>query len=592
MLAREPFSWIEIDVDGCSLTFGEGLCTAALGVNGVKRKCYNLLNTCRSKDDFTHMEVFRTVRYCQPRSNLPKGMTFYPVMVGQPSEFSASVNIAGSDSDLSAFGRRATIRTTLLDFPDHDRYMDPYQAERVSGAAQIDEPGYNPFTRGTHFAKMRTRWPFYAGRPYRRCDGYLVNGVLVDVTTRHYIITNLTIPGDDMQVTLEGSDVLDLADDKRSQSPKPSDGVLIADVPATGLAAFTLTPETIGETYPSEGRARIGTEFIDYTRVGDVITPTARGVGGTTAAAHKLGDTFQVVKRFVNARVDDTIAELLLEAGIDPAFLPLADWAKEVDRWMPGIMINRDIGTPTGVKALISSMVPLGFSLWWSAARQEIRMKANRPIDGDVVWNLSDFATNLEVEAEADDRKRVTEVLFWTVQKNPTGSASSPDNYGRMWASVDISAREYIAYRAGQIKNYFCPWLNTGDDVVVRVAARRLLRRFNTTPKKFNLTLDFKQWDDIDLTDVITLTTSGLQDETGKLVAEKYQVIMRSEPMAGERLELKVQSYQFSGRFGYATPNDSPSYEDATEAQRDPGMFACDPITLRMPNGDPPYEAI
>lgn len=592
MSVREPFSWIEIDVDGCALTFGEGACTAALGVNGVQRKCYNLFNTCRSVDDFDHIPVFRTIRYCQSRVNLPKGMTFYPVMVGDPSEFSASVNIAGSDDDLSAFGRRATIKTTLTDFPDHERYLDPYQAERVSGAAQIDEPGYDPFKRGTHFSKMKSRWPFYAGRPYRRCDGYIVNGVLVDVTVRHYIITNLSGPGDDMRVILEGSDVLDLADDKRSQFPRATNGVLGADIPI-GLTSFTLQPENIGDAvYPASGRAKIGSEFVDYTRSGDTVTLTARGVSRTEEATHRVGDTFQVVERFVNERVDDAVARLLVEAGVDPSFLPLAEWKAEVDRWISGTVINRDVGTPTGVKALISSMVPLGFSLWWSASQQKIRLKANRPVDGDVIWDLSDFATNLAVELEENDKKRVSEVLFWTVQKNSAAPATSKDNYSRAWAATDATAYEEWRYRTGQIKNYLCPWLDTGADAVVRVAARRLLRRFNTTPKKFRLTLDAEKWSGIDLTDVVRLRTRGLQDETGKEVVGLYQVIQRSEPRAGERLELIVQSYQFSGRFSYATPNDAPNYTDASEAERDPGMFACDPITLRMPDGSPPYEAI
>ena len=176
MSVREAFSWISVDVDGCSLTFGTGACTAALGVDGVTRKCFNTFNTCRKPTDYSHMPVYRTMRYCQPRSNMPKGATFFPLLVGDPSEHSATVNIAGSDGDLSAFGRRATISARFIDAPDHDRYFDKYQAERVSGAAQLDGIGYPPVERGTHFAKLKSRWPFYAGRPMRRHDGYIVNG--------------------------------------------------------------------------------------------------------------------------------------------------------------------------------------------------------------------------------------------------------------------------------------------------------------------------------------------------------------------------------------------------------------------------------
>jgi len=591
MSAREAFSWIEIDVDGCSRVFGVAGCTAALGVDGVTRKCFNTFNTCRKTAVYNHLPIFRTLRYCQPRSSIPKGATFFPVLIGEPSEFSATVNIAGSDGDLSAFGRRATISARFMDFPDHDRYTDPYQQERLSGDAQADGVGYPPFERGTHFAKLKSRWPFYAGRAMRRHDGFIENGAIVDVTIRHYVLTNMSGPGDNAHVTVEGSDVLDFADDKRTRVPSASRGQLLEDI-GLGPSSFTLTPAGIGNIdYPVAGRARIGSEFADYTRTADEITLTSRGVSQTVEATHRAKDTFQIVLSYDGARIDDVVSELLLEAGVPAAFLPLADWAAEINRWMSGTQVTRDIGEPTGVKALISSLVPLGFSLWWDAAVQKIKLKANRPVDGDMIWDLSDFSTNLDIEIAEDDKKRVAEVLFWTVQKTPAGSATDTNNYDRTWVASDPSAREEWRYRTGQVKSYVCPWLNGGSDAVVRVAARRLLKRFDTSPMYAKITLD-AMWSAIQLTDVVRLRTSGLQDDTGAERTALFQVIQRSEPSAGQLIQIVVQSYQFAGRFAFATPNDSPDYDAATSAQRDPGMFACDPITLLMPNGNPPYEAI
>jgi hypothetical protein len=142
------------------------------------------------------------------------------------------------------------------------------------------------------------------------------------------------------------------------------------------------------------------------------------------------------------------------------------------------------------------------------------------------------------------------------------------------------------------VKSFLCPWLDDGADAVVRVAANRMLKRFEKTPRKAEITLDAGIYGEIQLTDVIRLNTSGLQSEIGGTETALFEVISRSEPMPGERIKIVAQSYQFSGRFGYATANDVPTYIDATPAQRDPGMFACDPITLKMPNGDQPYEAI
>lgn len=591
MADREPFVWIEIDMDGCSRVFGVGGCTAALG-GDVARKCFNTFDTCRKQEVFDHLKTFRTLRYCQPRSNAPKGATWWPVMQGEPSEFSATVNIAGSDSDLSAFGRRATVSVTLTDFPDHDRYLDPYQAERVSGAAQADGIGYDPATKGTHFGRLKARWPYYSARPLRVCHGYLVDGVITGIVKRHYVITNISGPDDSDKVTITGSDVLDLADDKKTRAPKPSNGKLLTDI-GTGNGPVRLSPEGIGSKYPTSGRAKIGSEVVDYTRTGDVVTLTARGVSRTDAATHSAGDTFQEVLRFVNARIDDAVRDLLLSTDqIDASVLPLTDWAAEVDRWLTGTRVTRDVTEPTGIKALISSMVPLGFSLWSDADVQEIRLKANRPVDGDTIWDLSDEANILDIRITEDDKQRASDVLFWTVQKDPTKSATSTDNYDRLWVAGDPSTREEWRYGTGEVKNFLCPWLDNGADAIVRVAAGRLLKRFEKTPKKAGVTLDAEKFGAIQLTDVVRLRTSGLQTETGEIETALFEVISRSEPIAGERVKITVQSYQFTGRFAYATPNDAPTYLSATPAQRDPGMFACDPITLKMPNGDQPYEAI
>jgi hypothetical protein len=590
MADREPFVWTEIDVDGCSLTFGVGACTAALG-GDVVRKCFNTFETCRKQEVFTHVKPFRTLRYCQPRSNAPKGATWWPVMQGNPSEFSATVNIAGSDSDMSAFGRRATVSVTLTDFPDHDRYIDPYQAERVSGAAQADGIGYDPSALGTHFGRLKARWPYYAGRPMRVCYGYLVDGTITGPVVRNYVITNISGPDDSGKVIISGSDVLDLADDKRTRAPEASNGKLLDGI-GTGTGTLTLTPTGIGAKYAASGRARIGSEVVQFTRSGDVVTLTARGISRTSAATHNAGDTFQAVLSFVKQRVDVVVRDLLLSAGVDASYIPFADWTAEVDRWLSGVKITREVTSPEGIKSLISTIVSLGLSLWWDATTQKIRLKANRPVDGDVIWDLSDARSNLDINLTEDDKKRASDVLFWTVQKDPTKSATSSENYDRIWVAGDPSTREAWRYGSGEVKSFLCPWLDDGADAVVRVAANRMLKRFEKTPRKAEITLDAGIYGEIQLTDVIRLNTSGLQSEIGGTETALFEVISRSEPMPGERIKIVAQSYQFSGRFGYATANDVPTYIDATPAQRDPGMFACDPITLKMPNGDQPYEAI
>lgn len=215
---REPIQIIEIDVDGCSRTFGVGGCTAALGADG-DRKCWNTWATCRKRSVFAHQKARWTLRFCEPRERLPKTATYFPVVQGV-SEHSATVNIAGADPDLSAFGKRATVKVDFLDFPYHDRLTDPYWSERVSGAAQIVEPGYDPFERGSFFGKLKARWPTYATRPMRVINAWLEDdGTITDAVTRSYVITDMSGPDSDGRVSFEAADVLDLAKNDRAVAP-------------------------------------------------------------------------------------------------------------------------------------------------------------------------------------------------------------------------------------------------------------------------------------------------------------------------------------------------------------------------------------
>ena len=164
---REPVEWIEIDLDYCNLTFGTAPCTAALSSN-TDRKCFNTFHTCKDKENYDKGTL--TYKLVQPRSNYPKGETTFPCLISVTGK-SATANIAGSDDSLYPLGSRGTITAEFFDFPYHDRFMDKYQSERVSGAAQFDAVGYDPKAFGTFWSKLRARNPNYANRPMRHCDG-------------------------------------------------------------------------------------------------------------------------------------------------------------------------------------------------------------------------------------------------------------------------------------------------------------------------------------------------------------------------------------------------------------------------------------
>ena len=67
-IGREVIEIVEIDLDYCSLTYGVGPCTAALGVTG-EHKCFNGYATCQAKAAFD--KITKTLRYGTNVSGLP-----------------------------------------------------------------------------------------------------------------------------------------------------------------------------------------------------------------------------------------------------------------------------------------------------------------------------------------------------------------------------------------------------------------------------------------------------------------------------------------------------------------------------------------
>ncbi len=565
-MSGEPVSWIEIDVDGCANTFGVAPCTASLSL-ATPRKCYNTFGTCRDKPNFNRLAAFRTLRFSEPRSNMPRGTTYFPALTSV-SEQSATVNIAGSDEDLSALGRRATVRVSLVDFPYHDRLTDPYQRERVSGAAQIDEGGYDPSTRGTFFAKLKRRWPHYAGRPLRVINAEINGGVLTTLVTRHYVITDMNGPDDEGRVTFEASDILDLAKNEKAVAPKPSNGSLSAGIGA-GLLAFTLQPAGVGDSeYPASGRALIGTEIVTYTRVADVVTLTARGVAKTIAASHAAGDTFQQVLHVNLTRIDVLMASLLVDyAGIDPAFVPTATWATEIDRWLPDLLLEAHIVKPTGVSTLIGDLAILGVSIWWDSATQLIGLKANRPPAEDTVFDLTDDNGIKAISVEDRDDKRLTQIHFSSVMSDPTKSPTSKENYDRLFVTPDLTSELPQAYGGARIREVLCRWLDQGNNDLIRTLSGRLLARFKTAPQHFTILLDAKDTA-IGLTAVLRVNSRSAQDETGKAETRLLQVIERSEPRPGHEIKIVAQAYQFDLRFALIAPDATPVYSSASADEK------------------------
>jgi len=575
MATREPIQIVEIDIDYCSLTYATGSCAAILGTTGV-RKCFNTFATCQDKTNFT--KGTKTLRFVKNQSNLPKGLIAYPCL-DSVSAFSSTVNIAGSNSKMAAFGRRASVTVSFYDFLDSDIYLDKYQQERISGAAQSSSVGYNPKDKGTFFGRLLARFPYYSGRALRVIDGWLDGGVLTVDQTRHFIITDFSGPDSNGKVSFDAADVLTLADDDKAVVPKASRGKIDTDLTALdNNQTFSLTPDGIGSEYAASGYATIGSELVSYTRVDDVITLTGRGLEGTTASTHAIGDSFQEAYYVKDMRVDDLIYDLLTTyASISTDFCPLVSkWEPEITRWMSSVRLDTVITKPTGVKQLIGELADLGLSIWWDEVSQEIGLMANHPVQEVDITNITDRDNIKSISQEDNNDERYTQIWFYTKQSNPTTDYKTESNYDQINVIIDTEAEGENAYDDQKIKKVYCRWLNKGAAAVVRVLALRLLKRFNTAPKTIIAALDVKDRG-LGLTDVVRISTYLLQDDVGESLPRLTQVYKIEETKKGHELKVYLQDYQYEGRFGYIMPNTTTStYDTATDVEKATGIYLSD----------------
>ena len=588
MSDREPVQIVEIDIDYCSLTYGTGACTAVLGTTGV-RKCYNTFKTCQATAAFDKVPL--TLRFANTRSNFPKGQTYFPVLQSVTA-FSSSVNIAGSNPKLGDLGKRAKVTASLVDFPYHDRYTDKYQAERVDGTAQTDEGGYDPMDRGTFFTKLKNRFPFYAGRPMRVIDGFISNGELVDTQTRHFIVTDINGPDSSGRVSIEGKDVLTLADKKSSLAPTPSRGALDREIDEVATT-FDLIPSGVGAEYPSSGYAVIGSEIVTYTRSSDTITLTERAVKGSEVSSHNEDDTFQIAISYEDEFLDDVIYDLFVNyANIPASYIDTTAWAEEVERWGPTKKIFTTITEPTGVAELVGELSVIGVSIWWDDVNQKIGLRITKPPElFNVIPDFNDNEHIKDISQEDRDEDRLTQIHFYTVQSDPTEGVKEKSNYDRIRATIDAVAEQANSYNDTRVREIFFRWFNTGNDTQARLSSLRLLQRLRNAPKSFTITLDAKDRD-IGLTDVIRVTSRVITDDTGKAEPTLLQVTQRVEKQSGHEVQISAQSYQYDGKYGYVMENTANVYGSATATEKATGGYIVDETTLKFPDGADPYVII
>jgi hypothetical protein len=434
-----------------------------------------------------------TFRFAIPTSYLPSDIDAIPSLDGV-SFTPASITLG------EGLGQRAAVVATLH---DHRHRF-----------------GTDDYDKGTFWGKWRGRY----NTTLRGCAFRLIRGfegqALGDMKTFHYVIDTTAGPTPSGVYTIEAKDLLKLADDDRSQAPLLSNGLLSTDIDDTPTSA-TLVPSGVGdEEYPASGYCCIGgKEICSFTRTGDNLSLTDRGSFGTTAADHEAGDRVQLCLYYTGNTCAYIIKDLLENyAAIDPGYINYTSWTEEASAYVD-MLYTRFISEPTSAKDLVDELIhQAGVVLWWDDIDVEIKFRALRSLDEELLELNEDNIINGSLQVSEQPNKRRSQVWTYYGMRNPTDKAAEEDNYRSAYALVDLETEG--DYGSPEIDKNIGTWIGT------EVAASRLnqltLSRFKVPPRSFTFRTALTM--DLELSAAYSLKWWANQDINGNEVATTIQI--------------------------------------------------------------------
>jgi len=498
MTSLQSLTFIEIDIEFCSLVYGVPPCMASLVSSPPTGtiKCFNSRATCQDIDNFSPEDV--TLRFARPTTFLPRSIDCIPSILEvsyTPSTISLGKNL----------GTRATLSVTFRDHPHSDtgEGYDKYISDR----------DYDPYSQGTYWGKFRARQPFVRGRPLRWITG-LVGQDIEYMERRHFVIDSFDGPTPDGRYTVVAKDILKLADGDRAQAPLMSNGFLSADMNAS-ITGAALLPSGIGNAeYPASGYLNIGgNEIVSFTRTGDSLT-IARGQLGSTATTHKAQDRCQLVLRYVGEDVADIIQDLLENyADVPPGYISVSDWQEETAAFL-GSVYTANICEPTSVATLVSELCEqAGLAIWDDNIERKIRLQVLRGIVTDAATFNPDNIRQGTLTIKEQPDTRLSRVITYFGQKDPTKPLSNLDNYRSTSSVVDSAAED--DYGSASIKTILSRWIPEAGRTVADRLGEIVLGRFRDPPRR--LTFETARYAETDVSLGIGYRVEAfcVQDATG-----------------------------------------------------------------------------
>jgi len=527
---RQPFSYVELDLDYCANVFGSSPCTAT---GSGDAKCFNTFISCIDTPNFS--STVKTYRFCSTSGGkVPVGLDAIPCLTG--------INITPAVIDAGkGLGLRASCEITLRDFPHSDIRIDPY----------VDGRTYIPINQGSFFGKLKARNPYYNGRVMRVYSGYLEDDGSFDISNfekRTYFLDGFDGIDANGMVKITAKDILKLAGDDRSVCPKPSIGKINADITNSATTA-TLTPAGVGALYyPASGYIRIGSEVCSFTRSSDVLT-IVRGLKGTAATEHKLGDTVQLCKEYVGQTVQDIVYDLLVNfCGVDASYINMTNWDAEQTAYLTRLY-SALITSPTGVSKLLTELCEqVGILLFWDEVNEELILKSVRPnsVSETVTDLTADYhllADSLKLKDLNDERVNETWIYYGLIDF--TKNLEEESNYKLLYVGANVSDQSTNKNRDIRIKKIFSRWITETASSAATELAQKYLERYALAPIEANFNLDAKDGS-LALADFVRINSRQYQDFYGQNLDLLMQITKRKEALVGTTWAFTARQFAFS----------------------------------------------
>lgn len=497
-------TYVEIDIKQCTLTYGTAPCAAALGVTGAF-KCYNSPKTCQDTANFNAGTL--TLRFAKPTDYLPDDIECIPNI--------ASVSVRPQIIyPGESMGERESVTVSFDDHLHSDAGIDKYLADRP----------FDTYNTGTFWSKFKARWPFIQGNELR-----LIRGVegddFADMEVRHYVIESTTGPDASGNFTITAKDVLKLLDGKKAKAPLASEGRLAAAITASDTA-LTLEPAGIGNSkYPAAGVASINEEVVRFTRSGDTITLTERGVNGATVLSgatsvnlkitpHDEGETFQLGIEYDGEDAADILNDLISNyTEVDAAtYIDLPAWKLETETYI-GRLFSAIIAKPTDVRDLVNELInSVGLVMYSDIINKRIVLLALRQFSALSEIN-DDVMIKGSLKIKEQQEKRVSQAWLYYGMRDPLEDLEERKNYKSILATPFNDSVAALEERPESIREVFSRWITVFNRPAADAANDMIVRRYGNAPRLFTFQLP------LDVVPVLAssaqLSSRSLQDAQG-----------------------------------------------------------------------------